>query len=111
QQRKPIPNGAPDLIFRYPDGRPIQEHWLNQRLRNLTNQLALPPITFHSLRHSSISYKLVLTSGNIKAVQRDAGHAQAAMVTEVYGHIWDENRRENAQRFEAQFYGDGGTGK
>lgn len=94
----------PDLVFRHLNGRPIQEHWLNQRLRRLADQLGLPPVAFHSLRHSSISYKLILTSGNIKAVQGDAGHAQAEMVTEIYAHIWDENRRENAQRFEEQFY-------
>ena len=31
-------------------------------------------------------------------------HAQADMVTEVYGHIIDEDRRKNAQRMEDAFY-------
>ena len=44
--------------------------------------LGLPKVTFHSLRHSSITYKLILTGGNIKAVQGDSGHAQAEMITE-----------------------------
>ena len=39
--------------------------------------LGLPKVTFHSLRHISITYKLILTGGNIKAVQGDSGHAQA----------------------------------
>ena len=34
---------------------------------------------------------------DIKAVQGDSGHAQADMVTEVYGHILDEDRKKNAQ--------------
>ena len=41
--------------------------------------------------------KLKLSGGDIKAVQGDSGHAQADMVTEVYGHILDEERKKNAQ--------------
>ena len=37
----------------------------------------LPKVVFHSLRHSSITYKLKLNGGDIKAVQGDFGHAQA----------------------------------
>ena len=47
---------------------------------------------------------LKLSGGDIKAVQGDSGHAQADMVTEVYGHIIDEDRRKNAQRMEDAFY-------
>lgn len=37
-------------------------------------------------------------------MQGDSGHAQADMVTEVYGHIIDEYRRKNAERMEQAFY-------
>ena len=58
-------------------------------------------MVFHSLRHTSVTYKLKLSGGDIKAVQGDSGHAQADMVTEVYGHhIIDEDRRKNAERME-----------
>ena len=59
---------------------------------------------FHSLRHTSVTYKLKLSGGDIKAVQGDSGHAQADMVTEVYGHIIDEDRRKNAEMMENAFY-------
>ncbi len=36
--------------------------------------------------------------------QGDSGHAQADMVTEVYGHILDEDRKKNAQMMETAFY-------
>lgn len=42
--------------------------------------------------------------GDIKAVQGDSGHAQADMVTEVYSHIIDEDRRRNATLLEDSFY-------
>ncbi len=45
----------------------------------------------------SVTYKLKLSGGDIKAVQGDSGHAQADMVTEVYGHILDEDRKKNAR--------------
>lgn len=59
---------------------------------------------FHSLRHTSVTYKLKLSDGDIKAVQGDSGHAQADMITEVYGHIIDEDRRKNAEMMENAFY-------
>ena len=61
-------------------------------------------MVFHSLRHTSVTYKLKLSGGDIKAVQGDSGHAQADMVTEVYGHILDEDRRKNAELMENAFY-------
>ena len=47
---------------------------------------------FHSLRHSSITYKLKLNGGDMKSVQGDSGHAQVKMVADVYSHIIDEDR-------------------
>lgn len=40
----------------------------------------------------------------MKAVQGDTGHAQLKMVSDVYSHILDEDRRLNADRFEKEFY-------
>ena len=51
-----------------------------------------------------VSHIMKLSGGDIKAVQGDYGHAKADMVTEVYCHIIDEDRRKNAQRMEDAFY-------
>ena len=59
---------------------------------------------FHSLRHSSITYKLKLNGGDIKSVQGDSGHAVASMVTDQYSHILDDDRKSNAARLEEAFY-------
>ena len=101
---KPVKRNRPDLILRYSNGRPLSEETLPRLLEKQLLQLGLPVVSFHSLRHSSISYKLVLTGGNIKAVQGDSGHAQAEMITERYGHIIDTCRRQCAQDFEEEFY-------
>ena len=67
----------------------------------------LKKVVFHSLRHSSTTYKLKLSGGDIKAVQGDTGHAQASMITERYAHILDDDRRINAEKFEEMFYQNG----
>ena len=64
----------------------------------------MPDEVFHSIRYTSVTYKLKLSGGDIKAVQGDSSHAQADMVTEVYGHILDEDRRKNAELIENAFY-------
>ena len=38
-----------------------------------------------------------------KAEQDDSGHAQVNMVTDVYSHILDDDRRKNAELFEEAF--------
>lgn len=70
----------------------------------LIEEKGLPKVVFHSLRHSSITYKLKLNGGDMKSVQGDSGHAQVKMVADVYSHIIDDDRRLNAERMEAAFY-------
>lgn len=43
--------------------------------------------------------------GDLKATQGDTGHAQVDMITRIYAHILDEDRKVNAQRFNTAFYG------
>lgn len=40
----------------------------------------------------------------IKETQGDSGHSQINMVTDVYSHIIDDDRRKNAELFEEAFY-------
>lgn len=109
EQKKSAIGEVPRLIFAYEDNRPLQGGVLTKHFQILLAQCNLPKVTFHSLRHSSITYKLVLTGGDIKAVQGDSGHSQADMITEIYGHILDANRRKNTERFEEEFYQSCGT--
>lgn len=93
-----------DLVFCSPMGTPIEGQVINRALNKLITDNDLPKVVFHSLRHSSITYKLKLNGGDMKSVQGDSGHAQVKMVADVYSHIIDEDRRLNAQRFEEAFY-------
>ncbi len=93
-----------NLVMATSFGMPISGSTIRQALKKLIDEHDLPNIVFHSLRHTSVTYKLKLNGGDIKAVQGDSGHAQVNMVTDVYSHIIDEDRRKNAQLFENAFY-------
>lgn len=98
-----------DLVFASTQGTPTEANYINRAFSKLIADNNLPKVVFHSLRHTSTTYKLKLSGGDIKAVQGDTGHAQATMVTERYAHILDDDRRVNAARFQKEFYGGGGT--
>lgn len=93
-----------NLVMATTFGLPIGDSYLRTKMQDIIDKLGLPDVVFHSLRHTSVTYKLKLSGGDIKAVQGDSGHAQADMVTEVYGHILDEDRRKNAELMENAFY-------
>ena len=93
-----------NLVVAGPLGLPTEHTTVNAALNRLIKKNNLPKVVFHSFRHSSITYKLKLNGGDIKAVQGDSGHAQASMVTEQYAHILDDDRRINAQKFDDMFY-------
>ena len=46
-----------------------------------------PRIVFHGLRHSSATYQLMISGGDVKAVQGTTGHATADMLVNTYAHI------------------------
>ena len=86
-----------NLVIAGPQGTPTEGNRIRKAMQDLIAENNLPPVVFHSLRHSSITYKLKLNGGDIKSVQGDSGHAQASMVTDRYSHILDENRRTNVK--------------
>ena len=85
-------------------GMSINGSYIRDQMQKVIDKEGLLDVVFHSLRHTSVTYKLKLSGGDIKAVQGDSGHAQEDMVTEVYGHIIDEDRRKNAERMKNVFY-------
>jgi len=93
-----------NLVVALPNGRPCEERLIAEAFQRLRERCELPAVQFHSLRHSSTTYKLKLNKGDIKATQGDTGHSQADMVTRVYAHILDEDRKVNAVKMEQAFY-------
>ena len=59
---------------------------------------------FHGLRHSSATYQLMISGGDVKAVQGTTGHATADMLVNTYAHIQQSSRVELGRKFEEGFY-------
>ena len=86
-----------DLVICFEDGNPIEKTNIEKRFKKFIKVNNLREVVFHSLRHSSATYKLKLSKGDIKATQGD-------MITKRYAHIIDEDRKVNATKFEDEFY-------
>lgn len=93
-----------DLVVAQTDGRPYEQRVIDKKFYKLIEENKLPPVVFHSLRHSSTSLKLKLSKGNIKAVQGDTGHAEARMVTDTYAHGFDADRKLIAHEMDKGFF-------
>lgn len=93
-----------NLVVSLPNGRPCEDRIILKEFSKLREDAGLPKVVFHSLRHSSTTYKLKLNHGDLKATQGDTGHAEIDMITSIYAHILDEDRKVNAQKFETAFY-------
>jgi integrase len=92
-----------DLVFCKENGSPHSFKRLSDEFEKLLVGVGAPKIYFHSLRYSSTSYKLILSRGDIKAVQGDNGHAQPDMVLSIYALIQSEQRIKLANKVEADF--------
>jgi len=95
-----------DMVIAHRSGRPVEGTYIDEQFGLLIAENELPDVEFHSLRHLSATMKLIISKGDVKAVQGDTGHAQAKMVTDTYAHILDKNRKKTAMKFEKAFYND-----
>ena len=93
-----------NLVIAHDNGRPVEKKIITDKLKYLIQEHDLKPVVFHSLRHSSTSMKLKISGGDIKAVQGDTGHSQANMVTDIYSHIFDADRKHLARKVNEQFF-------
>ena len=92
-------------LFRLPDGLPIAPELLTKWYRLWrAEHPEFEQIVFHGLRHSSATYQLMISGGDVKAVQGTTGHATADMLVNTYAHIQQSSRVELGRKFEEGFY-------
>ena len=90
-------------------GRPYEEHDIRKQLKKLCTKNDLSVIVPHSMRHLSVTLKLLI-SGDVKAVQADSGHKDAEMVYNRYSHALDAERRKLALSVDEALYSAGAAG-
>ena len=92
-------------LFRLSDGLPIAPELLTKWYRLWrAEHPEFEQIVFHGLRHSSATYQLMISGGDVKAVQGTTGHATADMLVNTYAHIQQSSRVELGKKFEEGFY-------
>lgn len=96
-----------NLVFSLEDGSPVEpklcEKWFKKWQKR--TELNLPPLIFHEIRHSSATYKLLESGGDVKLVQGDMGHASATVSLDTYAHTQDNRRRALTEKISKEFYG------
>ena len=93
-----------NMVVAHENGRPVESRLIDKAIRELAERENLPPVVFHSLRHSSTTYKLIYSNGDVKAAQGDNGHAQSGITMDIYAHTLDDSRVLNAQAVQENFY-------
>ena len=85
---KPRPGPATNRCFApecYPSSGTFRQIW-----KPAVEAAGLEQLRIHDLRGTAAS--LMISSGaNIKAVQRQLGHASAAMTLDLYGHLYEDD--------------------
>ena len=93
------------MLFRLPNGLTVEPVLIRKKfLKWQDAHPEFPRIVFHGLRHSSATYQLMISGGDVKAVQGTTGHATADMLVNTYAHIQQSSRVELGRKFEEGFY-------
>ena len=109
-QENPLPLRQILMLFRLPNGLAIEPVLIRKKfLKWQDAHPEFPRIVFHGLRHSSATYQLMISGGDVKAVQGTTGHATADMLVNTYAHIQQSSRVELGKKFEEGFYVKPGT--
>jgi integrase len=93
-----------NMVIASNTGYPVEHRNIHKAMDKLITGNGIQKVVFHSLRHSSTTAKLKLTNGDLKATQGDTGHADPAMIMDLYAHIKDKDRVETARKFEREIY-------
>ncbi len=93
------------LIFTTGKGTPIEPSSLVADFKALLAMAKLPrDIRFHDLRHSAAS--LWLAKGvPLKVIQELLGHSSITLTADTYSHVFDDLKRDAADRMEAALGG------
>ena len=88
-----------DLVFAYPDGRPLDPGVISHSFAAVLKRAGLPHIRFHDIRHTHAT--LMLKAGvHPKVVSERLGHASVAFTLDTYSHVVPGLQEAAAKRFD-----------
>ena len=93
------------MLLRLPNGLAVEPILIRKKFIKWQDEHSeFTRIVFHGLRHSSATYQLMISGGDVKAVQGTTGHASANLLVNTYAHIQQDSRKKLGKRFEEGFY-------
>ena len=99
-----------NMLLRLPNGLAVEPVLIRKKFEKWQDaHPEFPHIVFHGLRHSSATYQLMISGGDVKAVQGTTDHASANLLVNTYAHIQQDSRKKLGKRFEEGFYKPGAT--
>jgi integrase/recombinase XerC len=87
---------AQALMFTFPDGRPISYMWLYQHIIALAEEVGVPKVTPHRLRHT-LATRLLNSGMEITRIQKLLGHEQVN-TTMIYARVQDQTVETDYRR-------------
>ncbi len=94
---------ASEYVFTKPGGGSYHPQGLSKLLGRLSEEVGLPRLTAHGLRHTSAT--LMLASGvPPKVAAERLGHADATLFTNLYSHVTPTMQRDAADRIGAALF-------
>lgn len=91
-----------DLVFPNLRGGYLHPNHMGEAFGQLLEEVGLPPIRFHDLRHSAATILLAM-GVNIKVIQELLGHSDIAITLRVYGHLLPSMQQEAVDKWEGAF--------
>ena len=89
-----------ELIFTTSTGKPVSPRNVIRHFKQVIEQVGLPDIRFHDLRHTHAT--LLLAAGvHPKVVQERLGHSQISLTLDTYSHVIPSLQTEAAEQFDA----------
>jgi integrase len=87
--------GKPELVFADLEGNPMSPNALSRQWGRFVRAHGLPHVSFHALRHTSVS---MLINGGLDPVSiaKRIGHANAAITLRIYAHAFKPDDRAPA---------------
>jgi integrase len=93
------------MLLRLPNGLAVEPVLIRKKFEKWQDaHPEFPHIVFHGLRHSSATYQLMISGGDVKAVQETTDHASANLLINTYAHIQQDSRKKLGKKFEEGFY-------
>lgn len=80
-------------VCAWPDGRPIDPHYVCSRFAKLITKYKFPELTFHGLRHTHATL-LLLAGVPAKVVSERLGHSSITITLDLYSHVLPDMQQD-----------------